>query len=143
MQISPAGLAVLRDFEKLRLASYADPGGVWTIGWGHTGDEVCAGMACTDSDAERWLRADLAGTEKAVTSAIARILPACQFDALVIFTFNVGVGAFLHSALCRSVASGDPPAVSAPLFLHFVTAGGKHSPGLVRRREAEITLFTG
>ena len=64
-----------------------------------------------------------------------------QFDALVSFVFNVGVGAFGGSTLLRRLNQGDYNAVPAEL-MRWVNSGGTPLPGLVRRRRAEGVLFS-
>ncbi|HTD96362.1 MAG TPA: lysozyme, partial [Edaphobacter sp.] len=56
-----AGLALTKGFEGLRLEAYADQGGVWTVGYGHTGPGVYAGLAITEDQAETLLISDIAG----------------------------------------------------------------------------------
>jgi GH24 family phage-related lysozyme (muramidase) len=62
-----------------------------------------------------------------------------QFDALVSFIFNVGIGNFTKSTLAKKIIAKDK---SAPQeILKWNKAGGVLSNGLVRRREAELKLF--
>jgi len=58
-KINDRGLTLLKDFEKCRLQSYQDSGGVWTVGWGHTGPEVTQGMTYTQQQADAQLQKDL------------------------------------------------------------------------------------
>jgi lysozyme len=63
-----------------------------------------------------------------------------QFDALVSFVFNLGVGNFRTSTLLKKLNAGDNDG-AAQEFGRWIHAGGKALPGLVRRREAERALF--
>lgn len=63
-----------------------------------------------------------------------------QFDALVSFVYNVGVGAFRTSTLLRKLNNGDYVGAAAE-FKRWKFGGGKELPGLVRRRKAEEQLF--
>jgi lysozyme len=137
---SSAGLALTRSFEGLRLAAYQDSGGVWTIGYGHTGAGVHAGQRIAEAQAEALLRADLAVAIDCVRRAVAVPLTQAQFDALVDFCFNAGRGNFLGSSLLRCVNRGEF-AAAAEQFGLWVHAGGRVIPGLVRRRAAEAALF--
>ena len=69
MALSPEALDLIRRWEGCRLSAYPDPasgGAPWTIGYGHTGAEVTAGLTITQAQAERWLLDDLAAAEAAV-----------------------------------------------------------------------------
>jgi lysozyme len=137
---SEDGLALTKGFEGLRLAAYQDVAGVWTVGYGHTGPEVRAGLKITEAQAETLLLADLAAAIACVNDAVTVEISQCQFDALVDFCFNAGRGNFLNSTLLRKLNSGDVAGAAAQ-FLLWVHAGGSVVAGLVRRRNAEATLF--
>jgi lysozyme len=137
---SDSGFALTRSFEGLRLTAYQDCGGVWTIGYGHTGPEVRAGLTITETEAEALLRSDVAASETSVNRAVNVPITQNQFDALVDFCFNCGRGNFLSSTLLRQVNLGNTQAATAQFAL-WVHAGGEVVPGLVRRRKAEAELF--
>lgn len=139
---SSDGFALTRSFEGLRLTAYQDSAGVWTIGYGHTGPEVHAGLRITESEAEALLRANLAASVECVREAVQVPLLQHQFDALVDFCFNAGRGSLLGSALLRDVNRGDFEGAAAQFGL-WVHAGGKVIPGLARRRATEVALFSG
>jgi lysozyme len=63
-----------------------------------------------------------------------------QFDALVSFSFNVGLGALGSSTLLRKLNAGDYRGAAAE-FPRWNKAGGKVYEGLTRRRAAERSLF--
>ena len=137
---SEAGLEQTRKFEGLRLTAYADSGGTWTIGYGHTGLYIRAGMTITREQAEKYLAEDAARAAAAVNRLVKVPLTQNQFDALVDFTFNLGPGALSGSTLLRHLNNGDFAAARAQ-FERWVHAGGVPLPGLVRRRRAEAELF--
>ena len=139
---SDNGLALTRSFEGLRLTAYQDCGGVWTIGYGHTGPDVHADLTITDAEADALLRADVADAVTCVNRAVHVPITQNQFDALVDFCFNCGRGSLLQSTLLRKVNIGDF-AGAAEQFALWDHAGGKVVPGLVRRRKAEAELFAG
>ena len=134
------GLALVENSEGCRLTAYQDSVGVWTIGWGHTGLDVTEGLTITKEQAEEFLRKDLAAAERAVNYYVVRTLTQHQFDALVDFVFNLGVGNFLHSSLLRFLNAGDLATADAE-FIEWDKAGGKVLPGLTKRRAAEAALF--
>ena len=78
--------------------------------------------------------------ERAVLRLIAVPLADRQFDVLVSFTFNLGVGALQRSTLRRKVNREEHGEVPAE-FLKWVWGGGRRLPGLVQRREAESCRY--
>jgi len=150
---SDACICLIQHFEGLRLDAYWDAaGGVWTIGFGHTGN-VAQGQRITREAALDLLAQDIHAAQTLVRQACAAVdLTQGQFDALVSFVFNVGAGrrnvkpgfAYLlngkPSTLLTKLRTGDTTG-AADEFLKWVYAGGKRLPGLVRRRRAERELF--
>ena len=139
---SAAGLELTRSFEGLRLTAYRDVAGIWTIGYGHTGADVHEGQTISEFVAEALLLADVAPCVSAVNRGVKVPIMQHQFDALVDFAFNAGVGNLLKSTLLQKVNLGDfaGAAVQFGLWIH---ADGKPQPGLIRRRKAEAAIFRG
>ena len=135
-----AGLALTKEFEGCELTAYADQGGVWTIGYGHTGPGVHAGLKITYAEADLFLESDLAGAVAGVNRLVTAEINQRQFDALVDFTFNLGVACLAKSTLLREVNAGRL-AYAGPQFLVWDHIRGVVVPGLLRRREAEVKLF--
>lgn len=138
--INEKALALLRQHEGLRLNAYLCPGGVLTIGYGHT-EGVRPGMKITAAQAEDLLRHDVTGTEKHVTRLVRVALNENQFGALVCFVFNIGAGAFARSTLLNLLNRGWYAQVPAQL-LRWCRAGGQESEGLRRRRHDEAALWS-
>lgn len=139
MQISKAGLDLIKQFEGLYLKAYRCPAGVPTIGYGHTAG-VAMGQTITQQQADDYLRRDVRQFERAVARLVTVPLTQGQFDALVSFAFNLGEGALAQSTLLRLLNAGDH-AGAADQFDRWNKAGGRVLPGLVRRRAAERALF--
>lgn len=139
MKISEAGLGLIKSHEGFRSDAYLCPAGVWTIGYGHTGD-VEEGQSVTEEEAEELLLQDVDFAEDAVNSLVEVELSQQMFDALVCFVYNVGVSAFEQSTLLRFLNQGQMEE-AAEQFLRWNKAGGKELAGLTRRREAERDLF--
>lgn len=134
------GENLIKSFEKLAYTAYQDEGGVWTIGFGHTGPEVVEGLVWTYLQVEA---AFIADTQAAVAANNAMLPPSInqnQFDALVSFAFNVGVNAEGHSTLLRKINAGDLPG-AADEFKRWNHVNGVVSAGLTERRDAERALF--
>ena len=139
MQISKAGLDLIKQFEGLYLKAYRCPAGVPTIGYGHTAG-VAMGQTITQQQADDYLRRDVRQFERAVARLVTVPLTQGQFDALVSFAFNLGDGALAQSTLLRLLNAGDYAGAAAQ-FDRWNKAGGRVLPGLVRRRAAERALF--
>jgi GH24 family phage-related lysozyme (muramidase) len=144
MKTSEAGLTLIKEFEGLRLRAYKCPAGVWTIGYGHTSaagaPKVVPDLKISEAQAERMLRDDLTIYEASVRGMVSVELAQGQFDALVSFAYNCGVGALARSTLLKRVNSAAFDQVPAE-FMKWTKAGGKDLPGLLRRRRAEVKLW--
>lgn len=134
------GLTLTEQFEGCRLSAYQDQVGVWTIGYGHTGPEVCAGMTITAEQAEALLAQDVKSAADCVNRVVSVALTQEEFDALVDFVFNLGSGSFAQSTLLQLLNAGSFAAAAAQ-FDRWDQAGGAVVAGLLRRRQAETALF--
>ncbi len=144
MRMSPSGIELLKRFEGLELEAYQDIAGIWTIGYGHTGDDVRPGMRITEREAEALLRRDLRPREDAVDRHVTVPLNQNEFDALVSFVYNVGIEGFRRSTALRRLNNGDRVgAADALTWWNKATVGGvlRAVTGLTRRRAAEAALF--
>lgn len=139
MDVSPRGIALIQQFEGCKLTAYQDSAGVWTIGYGSTRG-VQPGDVITQAQAVELLAADVERHADGVRRLVDVSLTQSQFDALVSFTFNVGVGALSRSTLLRKLNAGDYRGAADEL-LRWTKAGGRELRGLVRRREAERAMF--
>ena len=146
MHTSQLGVGTVARSEGCYLRAYRCPAGVWTIGFGHTSamgaPEVVPGMVITREEALTILQNDLRIVEQQVLRAVQVKLTQGQFDALVSFVFNVGIGNFRRSTLLRFLNRGRYDAV-APQLMRWTRAGGKVLPGLIKRRRAEVALWDG
>lgn len=139
MKANAAGRALIKSFEGFRADAYLCPAGVWTIGYGHTGD-VKPGQRVTEHQADAILEYDLDRFERGVADLVDVPLTANQFSALVSFAFNLGLDALERSTLLALLNAGDYQGASRQ-FARWRIAGGKVLPGLERRRAAERALF--
>ena len=140
MHMSQGGLDnLLKKFEGCKLKAYRCPANVCTIGYGHTSaagaPQVVDGMIITQADAEDILKRDIVKYEIAVMDLVKVKLTQNQFDVLVDFAYNAGVGNLKSSTMLKKVNAGDLDAVPAEL-MKWTKGGGKVLPGLVRRRQA-------
>lgn len=135
MKASEELIEKIKEFEGYSNTAYRCAAGVWTCGWGHVRG-VTATTTCVKSEAERWLKEDLAPVE-AYVGTIEQVRTQGQFDALVDFAYNLGVGNLKGSTLLRKIKEGAPTEDIQEQFRRWVYAGGKVLKGLVKRREWE------
>lgn len=148
MKFSIAGKTLLKDFEKRELQAYPDQNvpPVWTIGYGHI-EYVKQGMVWTEDQCERVLDTDIAIREAKVATLLIRCqtkLTDNQFSALVCLAFNIGIPGLIGSSALKDTINSRLDCVPNDIRLwNKVTVQGVHviSSGLVRRREAEVTLW--
>lgn len=140
MKISQKGLNLIKSFEGLELKAYKDSVGVVTIGYGSTGTHVSMGQTLTVQQAEELLRKDVSRFEEGVGKLVKVTINQNQFDALVSFSFNLGLGNLSSSTLLKKLNAGDYEGASLE-FERWNKAGGKVLNGLTRRRLAEKELF--
>jgi lysozyme len=169
VKLSKAGEDLMHKYEGFRSRPYLCPAHIWTIGYGHvlyqeqirlpvvrppgkTKDDIPMirkeyplkpedNRVWTKTEIDELFRADVASFERGVL----RLVPGCvgrqgSFDALVSFAFNAGLGNLQRSTI-RMRANRADWLGAAEAFMVWVKGGGKVLPGLVKRREAERSLF--
>jgi len=157
MKASAAAIKMVKHHEGVRTRPYRCPALLWTVGVGHVIDPSHAAVkyeersslpipagwdrTLTMDEVDDILAQDLARFERGV----ARLCPASvnhqgQFDALVSFSFNVGLGALQRSSIRMRYNRGDIEG-AADAFLMWTKAAGKVLPGLVKRRNDERSMF--
>ena len=157
MKVSAAAIKTIKHHEGVRTKPYRCPALLWTVGVGHVIDpshaavkyderrslQIPAGWdrTLTMDEVDAILAQDLARFERGV----ARLCPAAlghqgQFDALVSFAFNVGIGNLQRSGLRMKTNRGDFDE-AADEFLKWTKAAGKVLPGLVKRRKDERAMY--
>ena len=104
-KLSEKSFELLKRFEGCKLTAYQDSAKVWTIGYGHT-HNVKAGMNITQAQADAFLQEDVAKFEQGISQTLRELgtkVTQNQFDALVIFSFNVGLRAFQKSTMAKKL----------------------------------------
>lgn len=146
MQLSKDGLRLIKSFEGYHTKrpdgsceAYLCPAGVPTIGYGCT-EGVTLGMVWSETDAEAALHREIEKFERGVTRLTTVDLNQNQFDALVSFSYNCGLGALERSSLLKAVNRQDWSG-AAGTFAAWNKGGGRVLPGLVQRRAREASLF--
>lgn len=141
MRTSQAGIGLIKSFEGLRLKSYQDSVGIWTVGYGTTRG-IGPGMSITIEQAERMLTNDITRFEPQVDQLVKVPLSQNQWDALMSFTYNLGATNLGSSTLLKLLNTGDYAGAAAQ-FPRWNKAGGQVLAGLTARRAAEQQLFLG
>lgn len=129
-----AGIDLIKEFEGCRLTEYQDIAGVLTIGWGHkilSNENFSDGI--TQAQADIILNSDLIVIKKYLESIPN--LTDNQASALADFGYNLGLG-----SLKTMVLHGLNNVQSQ--ILRWNKAGGVVAPGLARRRQAELALWS-
>ena len=157
MKISHNGIHLIKYFEGVRNRPYKCSARVWTIGVGHVIYDAQLRMKLADRDTYKlkpeddriWtneeiddlLRKDLLRFEAGVLRLLGTVQPKqSEFDALVSFSFNLGLGTFQRSTVRSAFLRGDKTR-AGEVLLKYCRAGGRILKGLQRRRIAEHAMF--
>ena len=139
MKTSDKGIDLIKKHEGFRAKAYMCPAGKWSIGYGHTLNVKSTDVISLD-EAEYFLKKDVEFAENEVNRHNLNINQN-QFDALVSFVFNLGVGNFTRSTLLRKIKSNPNDPTIREEFEKWIYADGKVLNGLVRRRKEEADLY--
>lgn len=145
MEPSGACFSLIKRSEECRLTAYQDKGGVWTIGWGHTGADVGPGLVISQAWADWLLAQDVKKFWRQVQTLTAGLpLQQGMVDGLTDFVFNEGAERLETSTLLKKLKAGDI-AGAADEFLRwdYERVGGVETQDaeLEARRKAERALF--
>ena len=156
MKISARGIQLIKHWEGVRYRPYTCSARLFTIGVGHVLYPAQGRLPLDQRDAfplephdnrtfssdevNGLLSADLQRFETGVARLFPLVLTPGQNDALVSFSFNLGLGGVQRSTLRQKVLRGETQE-AADEFLKFTRGGGKILPGLVKRRNDERALF--
>jgi lysozyme len=137
-----SAIDLAKQFEGCELEAYPDgltnpP--VWTIGYGHTGKDVFEGLTWTQEQADDALLHDV-NQARAQLEMYSPNLANGALDALTDFVFNMGIGNYRTSTLCKLVNAENWTAAKTEI-LKWDHSNGKVVPGLLARREAEAALI--
>jgi len=156
MNVSPKAIKMIMHHEGVRQKAYRCPAKLWTIGVGHVlypeqgklklEDRLSVPLRPEDDrvfsmeEVDGILRSDLSRFERGVAQYCPVPLTQGNFDALVSFAFNVGLGTLQRSTLRQKLLRGDK-AGAAEELLKYCMAGGKILKGLQNRRIDERAVF--
>ena len=145
-KLSSLGKLALTFEEGAKLKPYKDSAGYWTVGIGHKLLPNEANKTLTQSDIDEILNKDIFEREGQLNRKIEIQLTQNQFDAVFIFSFNIGIPGFFSSTTYKFLKVPD----NKSAFIWWKkwnkvtdseTGEKVVSPGLVSRRAREINLF--
>ena len=134
---------LIKKFEGFKETAYKCPAGVWTIGYGWT-HGVKEGDTITKEKASELVQQEVAKIAKQIKATLGTEVFASltenQICALIDFVYNLGLGNFKNSTLCKMIKSGQIMEAGNQ-FERWVKSGNKVLPGLVNRRKTEKDLW--
>ena len=148
MKVSERAIKLIKHHEGVRNRPYRCPANLYTVGVGHLiGDGKSLpeswNRTFTEAEIDGILKSDLKRFELGVHKMLPNLrLRQCEFDCLVSFAFNLGLGTFQRSTLRQALLRGDKEAAMESL-VKYCRAGGKILKGLQNRRLDERKLFLG
>jgi len=142
--LSVNGRHILKNLEGLRLEAYADAVGKQTIGYGHLmapGEKKQISMDEANTLFMHDLQRFVDELNRDCLLSIDTHPNQNQFDALVIFMYNVGIGAWHGSTARHFFLDGKYAFIPKELLKWVHDSYGHVIPGLSNRRNNEILLF--
>jgi lysozyme len=148
VNVSKAAIALIKHHEGVRSRPYRCPANLWTVGVGHL---IGDGKSLPDSwnrtfsqeEIDGILKSDLRRFELGVHKMLPNVpLRQHEFDAIISFCFNLGLGCFQRSTIRQALLRGDKTQAMESL-VKYCRAGGKILRGLQIRRLDERALFEG
>ena len=145
MKVSELGLNLIKHYEGFYSKPYKCPAGLFTVGYGHL---IGDGTRLPDNwnrhfsieEINDLLKRDLVKFERGVLRYIAVSINQYQFDALVSFSFNLGLGTLQRSQVRQKINRHDFKGATNTL-LKYNKAGGIALKGLTLRRQDEAKLL--
>jgi lysozyme len=138
LRFSDRGQALLKDIEGFEPDVYNDVANIKTVGYG-TVVHADTPLHVTEAEATELMLQAVAPTEAALDTLVLVPLNNNQYDALVIFVYNIGIHAFAQSTMLKKINKNDPTATDE--FGKWCYAAGKIVSGLYKRRMREKALY--
>ena len=148
VKASKEAIKLIRHHEGVRNKPYQCPAKLWTVGVGHLiGDGKTLppewNKTFTNEEIDGILKSDLNRFELGVSKMLPNVpLRQHEFDAIISFCFNLGLGCFQRSTIRQALLRGDKEQAMESL-VKYCRAGGKILKGLQNRRLDERKLFLG
>jgi len=135
--VGMGAVALIGDWEGLRLKAYRDPIGIPTVCFGETRN-VKMGDRYTNEECTEMFVVRLIEFEKGIRRCIKDpdAVPDKTYVAMISLAYNIGVGGFCKSSIARKWNAGDHYG-ACDAFLLYTKAGGRTLQGLKNRRRDE------
>ena len=145
-KVSNQAIELIKKFEGACLNPLHCSEPTQTIGFGATSYENNIKVLSTDPVITKYravqlLQHSLLYYEKSVDAFVRDDITQNQFDALVCFTYNVGIGSLKSSTLLKLVNADPTDPNIKDEFLRWNKAAGVALKGLTHRRQAEARLY--
>lgn len=163
MDITKAAIELLGALEGFNTKSYQDEGGNWTVGVGHlvTGPQdpsllLVTGLSVIDParvtltpwQVNDLLYIDLKSRIAQANSLLTRPVEQSQFDAIIDFVFNMGIGTLKNGvpskgkeSLLVAVNEADDVQHMCDVLYQYSTYKDQFCDGRLKRRYVEACLF--
>lgn len=149
MTVSQRGVDLIKQFEGFRTKAYRDQVGIPTIGYGtiiyKNGKDVKMGDVITQAQAEDELRSHIQERIPSINKALKSCLNQNQYDSIVSFVYNVGLGAFENSTLLKKINANPDDKAIRDEFMKWnkgrINGVLTPLPGLTLRRKQEANLY--
>ncbi len=146
MKTDIKGQQLIQQFEGLSLKPYLCPAKIPTIGYGNTFYEdltkvTMADKPITKERAISLFQSIVVPFEVGVSIRLKSTVNQQQFNALVSFSYNVGINAFEKSTLLKKVNANPNDPTIRDEFMKWVKVNGAVFTGLVNRRKAESDMY--
>lgn len=150
VEVDTKGVDFIKNFEGYVGHVYDDGTGVMTVGYGHIENVPGNGIwipgqrtrfKLTEAEATELLHKDLNKNYAPTIRKLGLKFDQSQFNGLVSFVYNCGVGAVGPSTTVGKLLRAKQIHAAANALLAWDKAGGSVLQGLVRRREAEHDLL--
>jgi GH24 family phage-related lysozyme (muramidase) len=145
MKASLDAINLIKRSEGCSFTPYQDHIGLWTVGYGrliNDGKRLPDSYpkSFTQADVDAFLVEDVSRVDRQLNMLLTMPIKQCQYDALVSFTFNLGIGTFKSSSIYKALLKQDY-VTAGKFILKYIYANHKVSKGLQTRRELEYNLY--
>ena len=149
---TPSGFLFIKGYEGLAQYAYNIGDGVMTIGYGCTdaydGDNYVtlkANEPVSDELASEIMAQSLVSNYgvplKNSLASDGLTVTANEFDAILSFVYNAGLGSWQNSAIRTALLNGDKDGAYTAWLTQNIKAGTQFEAGLRARRQAEANIF--
>ncbi|MFU2315166.1 glycoside hydrolase family protein [Rahnella sp. PCH160] len=158
LSVSPQGHALIKNYESLKLKTYFDQTGLEinkyvdgaTIGYGHLIENASEfeiyKNGITEMKANELYLEDINEFEEKVKKVLKAEVNQNEYDAIIMFSFNIGYGSVKHdkgfvSSEVLKIMNGTSTGDIDEAWLRWGYSQHHFSNGLMNRRRSELNVF--